>query len=108
MYLLDAIAAVQDSRHVDVAQIYTVNGPATEVEAKFGSASSGEKGKAAATGVGKHANASASAQTQTGTGATEQQSTSKQRPDSLRGCDWLQEVSVTVRKFQSTSVACER
>lgn len=85
-------------------QIYTVNGPATEVEAKFGSVSSGEKGKPAATGVSKHA----SAQTQTGAGATEQTNTSKQRPDSLRGCDWLQELSVTVRKFQSTSVSCER
>jgi len=89
---------------VDAVQIYTVNGPATEVEAKFGSVSSGEKGKTAAAGAGKHA----SAQTQTGTGPAEQQSTSKQRPDSLRGCDWLQEVSVTVRKFQSSSVACER
>jgi len=85
-------------------QTYTVNGPATEVEAKFGSASSGEKGKTAAAGAGKHA----SAQTQTGTAPAEQPSTSKQRPDSLRGCDWLQEVSVTVRKFQPTSIACER
>jgi len=64
----------------------------------------GEKGKASAAAVGKHA----SVQTQTGTGQAEQPGTSKQRPDSLRGCDWLQEVSVTVRKFQSTSVANER
>lgn len=99
-------ATVWDISQLDTVQIYTVNGPATEVEAKFGSVSSGDKGKAAASGVGKHA--SASAQTQTGTGAAEQPSTSKQRPDSLRGCDWLQEVSVTVRKFQPTSVACER
>lgn len=67
---------------------------------------SGEKGKASVAGVGKHA--SASAQTQTSASQVDQPSTSKQRPDSLRGCDWLQEVSVTVRKFQSTSVASER
>ena len=84
-------------------QIYTVNGPATEVEAKFGSASSGKKGKATAHVGG----ASSNAHTQTGMAASEQTNTSK-RPDSLRGCDWLQEVSVTVRKFQSTSVTCER
>jgi len=57
-------------------------------------------------GVGKHA--SASAQTQTGTGPADQAGLAKQRPDSLRGCDWLQEVSVTVRKFQSTAISCER
>lgn len=103
--MLNAVTPMWDSRCLDVAQIYTVNGPATEVEAKFGSASSGEKGKA---GVGKHAGASGGAQSQAGTTAAEPQSTSKQRSDGLRGCDWLQEVSVTVRKFQSTSVPCER
>jgi len=72
--------------------------------------SSNEKGKATSTGVGKPAIASAQTQTgTTGSAAEQQQATSsKQRSDNLRGCDWLQEVSVTVRKFQSTSVACER
>ena len=85
-------------------QIYTANGPATEVEAKFGSEYfEREKGKTSAAGVGKHT--TVSTQTQTG---LEQSSTSKQRPDGLCGCDWLQEVSVTVRKFQSTSISCER
>jgi len=103
---------LRDSRaHSDVAQIYTINGPATEVEAKakFCFVSSNEKGKVASGGVGKHASASAQTQTGTAAAAAEQQgTTSKQRSDNLRGCDWLQEVSVTVRKFQSTSVACER
>jgi len=83
--------------------MFTANGPATEVEAKFGSSSSSEKSKA---GVGKHA--SATTQTQSGAGLTEQCGMAKQRSDNLRGSDWLQEVSVTVRKFQSTSVTCER
>ena len=89
-----------------MVQIFTANGPATEVEAKVGIASSSnEKGKTSVTGVGKHA--SSNAHTQTGMGASEQSGASK-RPDSLRGCDWLQEISVTVRKFQSTSIAYER
>jgi len=35
-------------------------------------------------------------------------SNSSRKSDSLRGCDLLQEVSVTIRRFKKTSVSKER
>ena len=34
--------------------------------------------------------------------------TSSKKPDNLRGCDLLQEVSVTIRRFKKTSIPKER
>lgn len=35
-------------------------------------------------------------------------STSSRKTDNLRGCDLLQEVSVTIRRFKKTSISKER
>ena len=39
---------------------------------------------------------------------TDRLSAVKQKMDSLRGCDWLQEISITVRKFRRCSLNNDR